>query len=226
MKRLNKEGPRVLHGFPRPELLGLNALDRHLHDGAIVIDTRKASDFAMAHVPGTVNIPLNGSFTTWAGWLVPFTRDFYLIVDDRAPGAADAAVRDLAMIGLDRVGGYFDCAVIDEWSAAGRRLGMIPQITVDDLRQSLARGAVTLIDVRNPNEWAEGHIATARHIPLGYLADRVDEIPQTKPIVLQCAAGARSAIAASLLRARGVEQVINLIGGMGEWRRAGHETVE
>jgi len=226
MKRLNKEGPRVLHGFPRPELLDLRALDRHLHDGAIVIDTRKASDFAMAHVPGTLNIPLNGSFTTWAGWLVPFTRDFYLIVDDRTPGAVDSAVRDLAMIGLDRVGGYFDCGVIDDWAAAGRRPGTIPQITVDDLRQSLVRGAVTLVDVRNANEWAEGHIASARHIPLGYLADRVDEIPQTKPIVLQCAAGARSAIAASLLRARGVEQVINLIGGMGEWRRAGHETVD
>jgi hydroxyacylglutathione hydrolase len=223
MKRLNKEGPRILHGFHRPELLDLRALDRRLHEGALVVDTRPASDFAMAHVPGTINIPLNASFTTWAGWFVPFTADFYLIVDDRARQAIDTAVRDLAMIGLDRIAGYFDAAVIDDWSAGGRRPATIPQITADDLRESLARGAVTVVDVRSQNEWDEGRIAGARHIPLGYLADRMGEIPRTKPIVVQCAAGARSAIGASLLQARGVEQVINLMGGMGEWRRANFE---
>jgi hydroxyacylglutathione hydrolase len=154
---------------------------------------------------------------------VPFTADFYLIVDDRARQAIDTAVRDLAMIGLDRIAGYFDAAVIDDWSAGGRRPATIPQITPGDLRESLARGAVTVVDVRSQNEWDEGRIAGARHIPLGYLADRMDEIPRTKPIVVQCAAGARSAIGASLLQARGVEQVINLMGGMGEWRRANFE---
>lgn len=220
MKRLNKEGPRILHGFPRPELLDLHALDRRLHEGALVVDARPASDFAMAHVPGTVNIPLNLSFTTWAGWIVPFTSDFYLIVDDRAPRAVDTAVRDLAMIGLDRCAGYFDAVVVDQWSAAGRRPGTVPQITVGDLRESLARGAVTLVDVRNQDEWTAGHIAGARHIPLGYLADRMDEIPRTKPIVVHCAAGGRSSIGASILRSRGVEQVINLVGGIGEWQKA------
>jgi hydroxyacylglutathione hydrolase len=220
MKRLNKEGPRVLHGFQRPELLDLHALERKLHEGALVVDTRRTSDYAMAHVPGTINIPLNASFTTWAGWLVPYTADFYLIVDDRTPQAIDDAVRDLAMIGLDRIGGYFDAAVVDQWSAAGRRPSTVPQIAARDLSESLAHGGVTLVDVRNSNEWAEGHIAGARHIPLGYLADRIDEIPKTKPIVLQCAGGTRSAIAASILRSRGVEQVINLIGGYGDWRKA------
>lgn len=220
MKRLNKEGPRVLHGFKRPELLDLHVLDRKLLEGALVVDTRRTSDYAMAHVPGTINIPLNGSFTTWAGWLVPYTADFYLIVDDRTPQAIDDAVRDLAMIGLDRIAGYFDAAVIDQWSAAGRRPGTVPQISARDLSESLAHGGVTLVDVRNSNEWAEGHIAGARHIPLGYLAERIDEIPKTKPIILQCAGGTRSAIAASILRSRGVEQVINLIGGYGDWRKA------
>jgi hydroxyacylglutathione hydrolase len=65
-----------------------------------------------------------------------------------------------------------------------------------------------------------GHIAGARHIPLGYLADRLDEIPRTKPVVIQCATGARSMIGASVARARGIEQVINLTGGISEWRRA------
>jgi hydroxyacylglutathione hydrolase len=202
----------------------MRTLDRKLHEGALVVDTRPAADFAMAHVPGTINIPLNASFTTWAGWLIPYSADFYLIVDDRIPQIIDTAVRDLAMIGLDRIAGYFDAAVVDEWSAAGRRPGTTPQITVQDLRESLARGAVTLVDVRNDNEWNAGYIDGARHITLGHLADRIDEIPLTKPIVVQCAAGMRSAIGASLLQARGVENVINLIGGIGEWRKAGFGT--
>jgi hydroxyacylglutathione hydrolase len=222
MKRLNKAGPRILGGFHRPPLFDMHGLDHRMHEGAVVVDTRRASDFAMAHVPGTINIPADSSFTTWAGWLVPYGADFYVIVDDRRPGAIDEILRDLAMIGLDRVGGYFDAAVVDEWAAAGRQPGTIPQITAADLRESLARGAVTLVDVRNDNEWAEGHIAGARHISLGYLGDRIDDIPQTKPIVVQCAAGMRSSIGASLLQARGVERVINLIGGIGAWRKANY----
>jgi hydroxyacylglutathione hydrolase len=221
MKRLNKEGPRILNGFPRPPRLDRPALDRLLKAGALVIDTRPSSDFALGHVPGTINIPLNASFTTWAGWLVPYSEDFHLIVDERAPGAIDAAVRDLAMIGLDRVAGFFDATVVDERAAAGGPPATIPQITAADLRESIARGAVTLIDVRHPNEWAAARIGGAQHIPLGYLAERVDEVPRTKPVVVQCAAGARSSIGASILKARGIDQVINLVGGIGAWQKAG-----
>jgi len=80
---------------------------------------------------------------------------------------------------------------------------------------------VTLLDVRNDGEWAGGHIAGATHISLGTVGDRIADIPTTRPIVVQCAAGARSSIAASVLKARGVENVINLVGGIGEWRKAG-----
>jgi hydroxyacylglutathione hydrolase len=226
MKRLNKQGPKILNGFTRPGLLDLHALDRKLQEGAMVVDARRAPDFAAGHVPGTINIPLNASFTNWAGWLIPFTADFYLIVDDRAPQAIDTAIRDLAMIGLDRCAGYFDAAMVDQWSAAGRRLNTVPQITAADLRESLKHGAVTLVDVRNPNEWTESRIDGARHIPLGYLADRADEIPKTKPIVVQCLSGGRSSIAASILQARGVEKVINLSGGISDWIKAGYPTVD
>jgi hydroxyacylglutathione hydrolase len=132
----------------------------------------------------------------------------------------DTAVRDLAMIGLDRIAGYFDAEVVDALAAGERPLGTVPQITVHDLKNSLAHDAVTLIDVRNDGEWAGGHIDGAIHISLGTLGDRVSEIPAGKPIVVQCAAGARSSIGASVLKAHGVDNVINLVGGMGEWRKA------
>jgi len=220
MKRVNKEGPRILHGFSRPDLLQANALASAVRDDALVIDTRTAAAFASAHVPGTINIPLNASFTTWAGWLIPYTRDFYLIVDDAGGTLIDTAVRDLAMIGLDRIAGYFDAEVVDGWSEGERPLGTVPQITVHDLKNSLAHGAVTLLDVRNDGEWAGGHIEGATHISLGTISDRVADVSTDKPIVVQCAAGARSSIAASVLKARGFDNVINLVGGMGEWRKA------
>lgn len=221
MKRMNKEGPKVLGGFPKPQQRSLEDLRRLLAGGGLVIDTRPALDYASGHVPGTINIPQNGSFTTWAGWLVPYTRDFAIIVDERAPHAADAAAKLLAMIGLDRITGWFDASVIDAWSSDGKLLGKIPQVLASDLEKSMAHGAVTLVDVRNDAEWESGHIAGAIHIPLGYLPDRLKEVPRSKPIVVQCAAGARSSIGASLLAASGADRVINLVGGMGEWRKAG-----
>ena len=224
MKRLNKEGPRLLHGFKRPELLELSALDRALKTGALVVDARPSAHFAASHVPGTISIPLNRSFTTYAGWLIPFTGDFFVIVDDRVTGAIDTIVRDLAMIGLDRIAGYFDAAVIDQWSADGRPVQSVQQIDAQDLRESLSHGAVTVIDVRNQVEWDEGHIAGARHIPLGYLPDRIADVPRSKPIVLQCLTGARSLIAASVLQANGIEHVINFRGGFADWRKAGFAT--
>ena len=220
MKKLNKQGPRVLNGFPRPDRLDREALETLVREGAVVIDTRPAADFASGYIPGTINITENSSFTTWAGWIIPYSSDFYLIVDDREPDAIDTVIRDLAMIGLDRCAGYFEATVIDEWAANGRELGMLPQITVHDLKESLARGAVTLVDVRNQNEWDGGRISGAQHIPLGHLAERSAAIPRDKPIVVQCAAGARSSIGASVLTAKGFDNVINLVGGIGEWRKA------
>jgi hydroxyacylglutathione hydrolase len=221
MKRVNKQGPRLLHGFKRPARLQAQELEGALRSGSVVVDTRPASAWAAGHVPGTINIPLNASFTTWAGWLVPYTADFYLIVDEAGGSVIDTAVRDLAMIGLDRIAGYFGTDVVDGWAEGEPPLGTVPQITVHDLKASLAHDAVTLVDVRNDGEWAGGHIAGATHISLGTIGDRVADIPTGRPIVVQCAAGARSSIAASVLKSRGLENVINLVGGMGEWRKAG-----
>ena len=228
MKRVNKEGPRILNGFQRPTLLQVGDLEAKLKSNALVVDTRKGSSYAHGHVPGTISIPLNASFTTWAGWLVPYRQDFYLIVEGPASAEAsarqaliDTATRDLAMIGLDSIAGYFDASVIDAWAAGERPLGTVPQVTVQDLQASLGHRAVTLLDVRNNNEWGSGRIAGAQHITLGYLPDNLAEIPRDKPIVLQCEGGSRSAIGASVLKAHGIDNVINLTGGMGAWRKAG-----
>jgi hydroxyacylglutathione hydrolase len=224
MKRINKEGPRILGGFKRPQRLAENRLEKLLDEGALVIDTRHAADYAQGHIPGTINIALNKSFNTWAGWLIPYGQDLYLLIDDSCTHCVDEAVKDLAMIGLDKIAGYFGTEVLDTWANYGRKLDTVPQITSKELAEQLRSGDTAVLDVRGRAEWEAGHLPGVENIPVGYLADRLDEIPRDKPLVVHCQGGARSAIAASLLRSKGFDNVINLGGGYADWQAAGNPT--
>ena len=224
MKQMNKSGPVVLGRWPTPPRLRAEDLQRVMADGEPVIDTRSADDFAVGHVPGTVNLPLNGSFTNWAGWLLPYDRDLTLIVS--SPTALEAAVRYLALIGLDRIRGFVGVEAIDAWTGTGSPLGTIARIGAEDLAESLKHRGVTLVDVRNDGEWTGvGHIDGAIHVPLGHLVDRLGEIPRERPVVVQCQGGSRSAIGASLLRARGYQTVINFSPGISGWIKDGRAVV-
>jgi hydroxyacylglutathione hydrolase len=222
MKRINKQGPRTLGGFRRPERLQAERLATLVESGAVVVDTRPAPAFAAGHVPGTINIPLNRSFTTWAGWLVPYGREFYLIATDGQYSQVDEAVRDLAMIGLDQVAGWFDGMAIAAFAARGRALGTVPQISAGALADRLLRGDVAVIDVRGRAEWEAGHLPGVEHLALGYLVQHLDQLPRDQQLVVQCQSGARSAIAASLLLANGLDNVVNLTGGFSAWQAAGY----
>jgi hydroxyacylglutathione hydrolase len=224
MKRINRDGPRILGHFERPPRQPASALHGLLERGALVIDTRHAADFASAHVPGTINIPLNRSFTTWAGWLVPYDRDFHLVVDDQCTHCIDDAVRDLAMVGLDRVAGYFGADVVQAWAGEGHRLGATRQIDARQLAADLAAGDVAVVDVRGRAEWEAGHIPGVPNIPVGYLAEHLAELERSKPLVVHCQSGARSAIASSVLQAKGFTNVVNLTGGIAAWQASGQPT--
>jgi hydroxyacylglutathione hydrolase len=219
MKRINKEGPRVLGGVLRPPHLPPEAILQIADHGMLVIDTRPADAVATEHVPGTISIPLNRSFSTWAGWLVPYDRDIHLLVENEA--LLDEAVKDLASIGLDRVAGFLRPEALEAWTAAGRVLAMTRQMSVAELAEAVAAGRVNVLDVRGASEWESGHIPGVPNIPLGYLEERLTELPTDRPLVVHCQGGGRSAIAAGVLQAHGVENVVNLVGGFGAWVRAG-----
>ncbi|HXD24176.1 MAG TPA: rhodanese-like domain-containing protein, partial [Gemmatimonadaceae bacterium] len=160
---------------------------------------------------------------TWAGTLLPYDRDVYLIAASQ--GEATRAAREMAKIGLDRVGGWFAVQALAEWSHGGGALERVTQVTTQAIAERIARGEVTVVDVRNPGEWEHGHLPDALHIPLGALAGRAGEIPAGRPVVVHCQGGTRSAIAASILLGKGVRDVTNLRGGYEDWRRAGLPTV-
>lgn len=217
MKRINKVGPPVLRSLPVPEPLPFDRLEPLLAEGFTVVDTRRASVFAAAHIPGTINIPHNNDFTTWAGWLLAYDRPFYLITSAEA---VPHIVRDLIYIGLDNIAGYFDMAELEGWLADGHPAQSYQVVTPAQIAERVAAGEVTVVDVRNTHEWEGGHIVGARHIMLGYLAERVGEIPTDKPVLVQCQSGLRSAIGSSILQTRGILNVINLRGGINEWTAA------
>jgi hydroxyacylglutathione hydrolase len=221
MKRVNREGPRLLGGLPRPTPLAPGTIVEVMDTGGLVIDTRTAAEYASGHIPGTINIPFNNAFTTWAGWVIPYDRDIHLL-SARADGRqAEGAMRDLAMIGLDRVAGSFGAEALGAWSGAGRALTTITRITARDLAERMEKGAAAVVDVRSRAEWEAGHIPGVPNIPAGEIADRVGDLPQARPLVVHCQGGTRSAVAASLLEAGGLTGIIDLPGGFTEWEGEG-----
>jgi hydroxyacylglutathione hydrolase len=221
MKRMNREGPRVLGALPRPPRRADAELADVLRAGAAVVDARPAAEFGRRHVPGTLSVPFGKSFTTWAGSVLAYDRDFYLLAPEGADDEAMArAARDLAMIGLDRAAGWFAASAVDAAIAAQGRAGQVPDVQPDALEAVLAEGA-ELVDVRNSSEYAAGHLAGAANLPLGRLAERLDELPRDRTLVIHCQSGARAGVAASLLAARGFTDVRHLAGDYAGWTRAG-----
>ena len=217
MKRINRNGPAFLTEWPQPERLDARRLRDTLEARHVVVDLRPADSFADGHAPGTLNIALGKAFATWAGTLLSYERDVYLIAATQADAAH--AAREMAKIGLDRVAGWFAAEALAEWSNGGGQVEQVAQASASGIAARVTSGEVTVVDVRSAAEWAHGHLPGALHIPLGVLSERVAAIPSHKPVVLQCQGGSRSAMAASVLLSHGVRDVINLRGGYDEWRR-------
>ncbi|MFE7980477.1 rhodanese-like domain-containing protein [Streptomyces shenzhenensis] len=186
--------------------------------GAVVVDARSPQDFAAGHLRGSVNVPAEGRFAEQVGTVV--TPDEEVVVIAPQDRQAEILTR-LARIGFDKVGGYLRepeaafLALADEMVQASR-------LTVDELRRLLDSGGDSddtplVLDVRGAGEREGGFIEDSLHIPLPELARRIDEIPAGRPLVVHCAGGLRSSIAASLLRRKGRTDVSDLLGGYGAW---------
>jgi hydroxyacylglutathione hydrolase len=220
MKRLNREGPP-----PRPQLRvrrrDAGEVIAALSRGDVVLDIRRASEVAKGFVPGSINIPFARSFVGYAGWLVPYDRDIYLLHDAAEDTVIYEATAELGMIGLDRVCGWFGSDALAYWGETGRALATVPRVTPMEVAAELEAGGVTVVDVRREDEWNSGRIAGARLAPLGRLAEFVANVPRDERIVVVCQSGNRSAIAASVLAAHGFHSYANMPGGVAEWERAG-----
>ena len=208
MKYVNKHGAPLRSALPMPRPLSRAELDALLAEGAFVADFRAEQAFRAAHIPKTISIPAtSATFSTYVGWFVDYNAPFYFVTerDSDVPELLSA----LRAIGVDDVRGY---ATAD---AVQTPVESLPLIDAERLAAQLPE--VTLLDVRGATEYAELHISGALNIPVGHLPRRLAEIPRDKPLVVYCASGYRSQIAASWLRAHGYAQVTNLPSGKASW---------
>lgn len=195
--------------------LDRETVESEVRGGALLLDVRDPEDFAGGYVPGSLNIGLTGTYAVWAGTLIDHHRPVVILAE---PGDEHEAVMRLGRIGFDRVLGYMKDGIA-AWPAERRadRRRWDPS----GLSQALAGNEPPLVlDVRNPGERIGNGIEGAAAIPLGELRGRMDELPRNRPIVVTCAGGYRSSMAASLLQANGFAGIGDLRGGMQAWEEA------
>lgn len=212
----NFRGVPPLGALREPPPLTPGELDEQRRRGQLVLDTRSPEAFAGGHIPGALNVGLGPMFATWAGTVLPSDAQPLLVLD--SPAALWEATWQLLRIGYPPPAGWLAGGIIG-WRTAHLPLETLPQITVDELAAQLQTGEVYLLDVRQPGEWAAAHIEGARHLAGARLPERLDDVPDTRPLAVTCSSGYRSSVAASLL-ARAGKNVSNVLGGMTAWRRA------
>lgn len=201
MKRVNKIGPTLLSELADPPALNRAAILAAIAAGDLVVDLRPETAFARQHIPGTVTIPATSSnFSTYVGWFVDYERPLYLIVSDEAD--LTFVVPALRAIGIDNIGGW--AAERDLFTGDDPAL---PSIAPSDIIQ---HPQAFILDVRGASEHAEGHLPGAINIPLGFIPRHLEQLPRDRTILVHCASGYRSSIAASLLRRAGFTNVLNV----------------
>jgi hydroxyacylglutathione hydrolase len=184
--------------------------------GGQLLDTRDPNDFAAAHLTGSINIGLGGQYATWAGTILGRERPIIIIAD---PGREHESAVRLGRIGFDHVAGYLKDGL--------RSLESRPDLTASTERVSaplaadrLATGEPLAVDVRAPREREQKRVAGSVSMPLNHLAEHLQDLPKDRPLLVYCAGGYRSAIAASLLQTHGFSHVSEITGGITAWEAA------
>jgi rhodanese-related sulfurtransferase len=202
----------VLHRALRP-LSVEELLDRRAA-GALLLDVRPGKEYTAAHLYGSFHVGLDGNFATWCGTLLESNTAIVLIAVDGQEG--EAAMR-LGRIGYDNVLGYLDGGV-ESLESRPDLLRHTSQITAQALSERLAGNEPPqIVDVRTGEEWEQAHVLGSVHIPLGELAERLDDVPRNSNFVVHCATGYRSLVAASILERNGFTNFSDLAGGYLAW---------
>jgi hydroxyacylglutathione hydrolase len=237
MRPLNMKGPKSLAALGAapgwPGLLPARALapqelrDLLASEQVYIVDARDPTAFAGAHIAGSFSIGLGASFGIWVGSVVPNDRPLALVLpggEGGSPltvaGAWEEAVRQLLRAGYEQVAGYL---------AGGLRAWAVEALPIESIRIASAQsaacwlkeGEASLLDVRQPKEWADGHAPGSTHIPGALLPAQLESLDRSRPWLTACSTGYRSSIAASLLRRAGFTEVTNVLGGMSGWGAAG-----
>jgi glyoxylase-like metal-dependent hydrolase (beta-lactamase superfamily II)/rhodanese-related sulfurtransferase len=179
--------------------------------GAVVLDTRNAQTFSEGFIPNSINIGLDGQFAPWVGAMLPDVKQELLLVTDL--GQEEETIKRLARVGYDHVLGYLNGG-FDAWKNAGNEVDTVTRISAEEFAEKFKKEPI-VIDVRKPGEFAAEHVDGAKSIPLDFINEDMAQFPKEEAFILHCAGGYRSMIAASILKSRGYDNFIEVIGGFG-----------
>lgn len=190
--------------------------------GAVVLDVRHQSDFVKAHVPRSIFIGLNGSFAPWVGALIADVKQPILLI---APeGKEEEAITRLSRVGFDGTIGYLDGGV-EGWAASGMETDHVESIDAETFKRHLQQ-KVPVFDVRKESEFSAEHLEDAHLTPLDFLNQHLTEFPKEGTFYVHCAGGYRSVIAASILKSRGIHNLIDVAGGFAAIKKVGISTTD
>ena len=211
---LNREGADHLQSVMEKGARGLtlSAFEQiwKEHD-CILLDTRSATIFAEAYIPGSINIGLEGSFAPWVGSLIPYKKQPLLFISDA--GKEEEVITRLARIGYDDVVGYLEGG-FDTWKTAGRSIDKVETIQADELAKITQCGIIlNILDVRKETEYNKAHVTGAQNFPLDQINTLQSNIDRSQCYYVHCAGGYRSMVFISILKARGYQYLVDVQGG-------------
>jgi len=181
------------------------------HGGALVLDVRKPQDFVQGHIPGAISIGLDGQFAPWVGALITDLMQPIVVVTE--VGREEETVVRLARVGYDNCIGYLDGGMAS-WVKAGKDIEEIESISSEQLAEIYHDDpAIKLLDVRKPSEWNSDHLRDAHNMPLDFINDHMEEVNGKDRYYVFCRSGYRSVIFTSILKARGIHNIVNIAGG-------------
>jgi glyoxylase-like metal-dependent hydrolase (beta-lactamase superfamily II)/rhodanese-related sulfurtransferase len=198
----------VMQKAKRP--LGAEAFEAAANEtGALILDTRDAEEFAKGFIPNSINIGLDGNFAMWVGEMIPDLQQKILLVAEE--GKEEEAMIRLSRVGYDNTIGFLERG-FNSWMYAQKETDQVDRINATDLKSKMEQ-EVIVFDVRKKSEFDSEHVLGATNIPLNQINSHLAELPKDKPFVLHCAGGYRSMLAASMLKARGWENFVDVRGG-------------
>ena len=210
---LNKQGYESLDVVMERGMKGMSpdAFEAAANEtGALVLDTRKPQVFAKGFVPNSINIGIDGQFAPWVGALIPDIRQEILLVCE--PGREEEVVTRLSRVGYDNTIGFLEGG-FETWKKAGKEVDFIPTVTVAQFAAAEEKGGIHILDVRKKSEYFSEHIIEAENAPLDTVNESMLMIDKNKTYYVHCAGGYRSMIFASVLKARGYDNLIDVDGG-------------
>lgn len=216
--RLNKEGYESVDVIIERNKALKPEEFRQAADEALILDVRDADSFGKAHIPGSIFIGIDGGFAPWVGSLITNINQPIVLVTPE--GREQETITRLARVGYDNTLGYLEGG-IQSWINAGLETDSIERITANTLEALMNSGEDSVIDVRKPGEYDAAHIAAVPNIPLDFINEHIADFSSDKTTYLHCAGGYRSMIAASILKARGFHNMIDVIGGFGAIKNTG-----